>query len=59
MSAPHTGDARSNAEERFVERVMVALARQERRLPRIALALLASALVLSVPALAKRVGTCS
>jgi hypothetical protein len=44
--------SRPDAEERFAERVMLALARQERRLPRTALALVVSALVLSVPALA-------
>jgi hypothetical protein len=37
-------------DERFVERVMDELARQERRLPRVALTLAASALVLAVPA---------
>jgi hypothetical protein len=44
MSRPPASD------ERFVERVMTEVARQERRLPRVLLALAVSALVLAVPA---------
>ncbi|MDX6647186.1 MAG: hypothetical protein QOK40_2913 [Miltoncostaeaceae bacterium] len=44
MSEPAASD------QRFVERVMTEVARQERRLPRVLLALAVSALVLAVPA---------
>jgi hypothetical protein len=38
------------SDQRFVDRVMMEVARQERRLPRVLLALAVSALVLAVPA---------
>ena len=38
------------SDQRFVDRVMLEVARQERRLPRVLLALAVSALVLAVPA---------